>query len=192
MEVNYMTCFLWGITWWHSKGPVLDDPSSPWQFTEKKRKKETNTVLAQIESKFNCKREGTWHLKRTNAKPKNARNNVHLGSDLSSNWQIATSNDKAFHTPYQLSAVEFTRWCLDLWTCSKKSSCYVFWSLVHVFITIFFVCFFVFFVVWNDYKYKLSLYSSLQYTKPTTNLQQANWLTFTYPCSSLRDVSTHP
>ena len=109
---------------------------------QKKRKKETNTVLAQIESKFNCKREGTWHLKRTNAKPKNARNNVHLGSDLSSNWPIATSNDKAFHTPYQLSAVEFTRWCLDLWTCSKKSSCYVFFGVWYTFLLQFsFVCF---------------------------------------------------
>ena len=125
MEVNDMTCFLWWVTGWHPKGRGLQlmTPLVLGDFWNKIK------FLAQIESKFNCKRQvplSSWENQR---KMRDSRNNVRMGSNLLSNWRIAMSNNKTFHTSYWMSMVNFTCWCLGLGTCSKENLCYeFFWS----------------------------------------------------------------
>lgn len=123
MEVNDMTCFLWWVTGWHPKGRGLQlmTPLVLGDFRKKIK------FLAQIESKFNCKIQVRVILgEPTQNSWGDSRNDVRVGSNLLSNWQIAMSNNKTFHTSYWMSMVNFTCWCLGLGTCSKENLCYEF------------------------------------------------------------------
>ena len=192
MEVNYMTCFLWGITWWHSKGPVLDDPSSPWQFTEKKEKKKQTRFWHKLKANSIAKEKvrGISREPTQNPRTQGTMSIWGLTFQVTDKLLRVTIRPFTHHTSCLQWSSRVGVWIYG--HARKKVHATFFLEFGTRFYYNFFLFVFCFFVVWNDYKYKLSLYSSLQYTKPTTNLQQANWLTFTYPCSSLRDVSTHP